>query len=284
MAKTTSNKKRTLARKVAAAPARKGKPARSTSSKATTSRPTARKSASKRVVTAKSATGKRTASKPATAQSAKSTAGKSVTGRSVTGKTVSGKSTSRSVVGKLKTGGKPVARKKTPKTPQPVPAGSQATPAVGARRPMQPIQARPIPAAPVTTDGKPRKNQAGLHARELEHFRDLLLAKRRDLVGDMSSMEREALRSSGNSSLSNLPLHMADMGTDNYEQEFTLGLVEKDRNLLREINAALAKIQNGTYGVCEGTGKPIGKVRLEAQPWARHSIEYARQMEKNRMR
>jgi RNA polymerase-binding protein DksA len=137
---------------------------------------------------------------------------------------------------------------------------------------------RPIPEA-VPTNGKPRKNQAGLSPKELEHFRDLLLEKRRELVGDMYSMESEALRSSG-SNLSNLPVHMADMGTDNYEQEFTLGLVEKDRGLLREINSALAKIQNGTYGICEGTGKPINKVRLEAQPWARHSIEYARQMQR----
>jgi RNA polymerase-binding protein DksA len=142
---------------------------------------------------------------------------------------------------------------------------------------------RPIPEA-VPTDGKPRKNEAGLNARDLEHYRDLLLAKRRELVGDMSQMEREALRSSGSSNLSTLPIHMADMGTDNYEQEFTLGLVEKDRNLLREINAALAKIQNGTYGVCEGTGKPISKPRLEAQPWARYSIEYARQMERGPFR
>src|SRR4029453_6720346 len=110
------------------------------------------------------------------------------------------------------------------------------------------------------------------------------LDKRRELVGDMSQMEREALRSSGSSNLSTLPLHMADMGTDNYEQEFTLGLVEKDRNLLREINAALAKIQNGTYGICEGTGKPISKPRLEAQPWARYSIEYARQLERGNFR
>ena len=142
---------------------------------------------------------------------------------------------------------------------------------------------RPIPEA-VPTDGKPRKNEAGLHLRDLEHFRDLLLAKRRELVGDMSQMEREALRSSGGTNLSTLPIHMADMGTDNYEQEFTLGLVEKDRNLLREINAALAKIQNGTYGICEGTGKPIAKPRLEAQPWARYSIEHARQLERNTFR
>ena len=142
---------------------------------------------------------------------------------------------------------------------------------------------RPIPVA-VPTDGKPRKNEAGLGIRDLEHFRDLLLAKRRELVGDMSQMEREALRSSGGTNLSTLPIHMADMGTDNYEQEFTLGLVEKDRNLLREINAALAKIQNGTYGICEGTGKPISKPRLEAQPWARYSIEYARQLERGNFR
>jgi RNA polymerase-binding protein DksA len=146
------------------------------------------------------------------------------------------------------------------------------------------IKSEPFQAGPsVATNLKPRKSQIGLGVRELEHYADLLLAKRRELVGDMSSMEREALRSGGSSNLSTLPVHMADMGTDNYEQEFTLGLVEKDRNLLREINHALAKIQNGTYGICEGTGNPIGKPRLEAQPWARFSIEYARQKEKNGM-
>ena len=73
---------------------------------------------------------------------------------------------------------------------------------------------------------------------------------------------------------------MADMGTDNYEQEFTLGLMEKDRNLLREINSALTKLQDGTYGICEGTSKPIAKARLDIQPWARYSVEYARKLEK----
>jgi DnaK suppressor protein len=135
-------------------------------------------------------------------------------------------------------------------------------------------------AAPVPSNNKPRKNQAGFLTRELEHFRDLLLAKRGEIVGDMSAMEREALRTSGGSNLSTLPIHMADMGTDNYEQEFTLGLVETERKLLREINNALAKIQNGSFGICEGTGKPISKARLEVQPWAKYSIEYAKQMER----
>lgn len=141
----------------------------------------------------------------------------------------------------------------------------------------------PAPRA-IPTDNKPRKNQAGISPKELEHFRDLLLAKRRELVGDMTSMESEALRQGGSSNLSNLPIHMADMGTDNYEQEFTLGLMEKDRTLMRDINNALAKIQDGSFGICEGTGKPIAKARLEAQPWARYGIEYARKMEKGLIR
>lgn len=138
------------------------------------------------------------------------------------------------------------------------------------------------PTKAVATSEKAAKNKAGLSQKDLDFFRDLLLAKRRELVGDMSSMEREALRENS-SDLSNLPVHMADQGTDAYEQEFTLHLVEKDRGLLRELNDALAKIQNGTYGICEGTGLPISKARLEAQPWARHSIEHARALEKRQM-
>jgi DnaK suppressor protein len=195
---------------------------------------------------------------------------------------------------------KPAARKSTPVAP--TKAGKAAKTAPAAKpitsvkkpakaiptvsRPVAPEPPRapmPIP-VPVPTNGKPRKNQAGLTSKELEHFRDLLFQKRRELVGDMGQMEREALRSASGSNLSNLPLHMADMGTDNYEQEFTLGLVEKERNLLREINSALAKIMDGTYGICEGTGKPISKVRLEAQPWARFSIEYQNKMEKGFIR
>ncbi|HEX8342328.1 MAG TPA: TraR/DksA C4-type zinc finger protein [Tepidisphaeraceae bacterium] len=149
-------------------------------------------------------------------------------------------------------------------------------------RTLEPIIVR-LPPPPVTSNSKMAKNQAGLSTKELETFRDLLLQKRRELLGDMSSMEGDALRS-GNTNLSTLPLHMADSGTDNYEQEFTLNLVEKERKLLGEIQRALAKIQDGSYGVCEGTGKPIGKPRLEAQPWAKYSIEHARALEKPQYR
>ena len=194
-------------------------------------------------------------------------------------KAKSGASASRPSSATATVRSRPAAATKTSKAAATVAAPRREEARASSRPEAPPLNNRPIPEA-VPTDGKPRKNQAGLNMRDLEHFRDLLLDKRRELVGDMSQMEREALRSSGNSNLSTLPLHMADMGTDNYEQEFTLGLVEKDRNLLREINAALAKIQNGTYGICEGTGKPISRARLEAQPWAKYSIEHARQLER----
>jgi RNA polymerase-binding protein DksA len=166
--------------------------------------------------------------------------------------------------------------------PPPLPVGKKPLKSAPPRLVRAPEPVAPVipQAAAVPTDGKPRKNLAGISPKELELYRDAILAKRREIVGDMSSMEREALRASGSTNLSNLPLHMADMGTDNYEQEFTLGLMEKDRKLLRDLNDALAKIQNGTYGLCEGTGKPISKARLEAQPWARYSIEYARKLER----
>ena len=84
-------------------------------------------------------------------------------------------------------------------------------------------------------------------------------------------MESEAFKSGSN--LSNMPIHMADVGTDNFEQEFTLGLIETERQILREIQEALARIDDGTFGVCQGTGKPIPRVRLEAVPWAKYTIE-----------
>ncbi len=112
---------------------------------------------------------------------------------------------------------------------------------------------------------------------ELENFRTLLLEKRREILGDVGSMESEAFRNQDNHSSS--PMHMADVGTDNFEQEFTLGLIESERELLKEIQEAIARIEDGTFGICVATGKAIGKARLEAKPWAKYCIEYARMLE-----
>ena len=73
-----------------------------------------------------------------------------------------------------------------------------------------------------------------------------------------------------------LPIHMADIGTDTFDQDFTLSLAENERQQLREIDQSLQRIADGTYGVCQMTGKPIPKARLDAKPWAKYTIEAAR--------
>ena len=129
---------------------------------------------------------------------------------------------------------------------------------------------------------EPRKEKVPtLSKQDLQYFRNLLLEKRREIIGDVGSMESEAFK--GGSNLSNMPIHMADVGTDNFEQEFTLGLIESERQILREIQEALVRIDNGSFGICLGTAKPIPRVRLEAVPWAKYTIEYSRLLEQGKV-
>lgn len=123
-----------------------------------------------------------------------------------------------------------------------------------------------------------RKAKSGLTRKDLEHYREVLLQKRAELLGDVESLQVDVRNNGGN--LSNLPLHMADVGSDNYQQEFTLGLVESDRKTLREIDEALVRMERGYYGVCIGSGKPIGKPRLDIKPWAKYCIEVVRDRER----
>jgi len=118
---------------------------------------------------------------------------------------------------------------------------------------------------------------------EIEGYRRLLLEKRAELLGDVKYIENEALKKSrldAAGDLSSMPIHMADLGTDNFEQEFSLGLMDGERKILSEIVAALGRIADGTFGICEGTGRPISKARLQASPWACFCIDYARMVEK----
>ncbi len=117
-----------------------------------------------------------------------------------------------------------------------------------------------------------------LTKKELDEYRALLLDKRRAAMRLLNGMEDAALRSpDGN--LSNMPNHMADMGSDVYDQDFTLSMAEGERKILEEIDAALLRIENKTYGVCQLSGKPISKARLEAKPWAKYTVEAERIME-----
>jgi RNA polymerase-binding transcription factor DksA len=116
----------------------------------------------------------------------------------------------------------------------------------------------------------------------LKAFRDTLMNLHARLTGDVSHLANEALRSGGaeaGGSLSNAPLHPADLGTDNFEQEFTLSLLQNQEHALKEITEALSRIQNGTFGRCEECQGTIPKARLQAVPYTRHCVACARKLE-----
>jgi len=119
---------------------------------------------------------------------------------------------------------------------------------------------------------------------ELDGYRQQLLDLRTRLKGDVSHLTNEALRKTGgeaSGSLSNTPIHMADLGTDNFDQEFTLGLIQNEEQALDEIAAALDRLNQGTFGRCEECGKDIPKARLQALPYARYCVDCARKIEQS---
>jgi RNA polymerase-binding transcription factor DksA len=73
---------------------------------------------------------------------------------------------------------------------------------------------------------------------------------------------------------------MADSGTDNFDRDFALSLLSSDQDAIYEIEEALKRIEKNTYGICELTGKPIPKSRLEAIPWTRFTVQAQAQLER----
>lgn len=119
---------------------------------------------------------------------------------------------------------------------------------------------------------------------ESKVYKQLLLALRARLRGDVSAMADAALkktRSEANGDLSSMPIHMADIGSDNYEQEFTLSLMQTEEGTLDAIEAALEKIEDGVYGQCEECESVISKMRLQAIPYAPLCIKCAQKRERS---
>jgi RNA polymerase-binding transcription factor DksA len=119
-----------------------------------------------------------------------------------------------------------------------------------------------------------------LSKKQLQEFRDLLVIKRAQLIGNVNAMESEALTGGGSGSLSHLPQHMADAGTDTFDQSLALDLAAQQRGVLKEIDAAIKRIDDNTFGICELIGTPIDIERLNAEPWTRYSIEAKREIER----
>lgn len=146
--------------------------------------------------------------------------------------------------------------------------------------PARPPAGMPQPAA----SAKPgSKGDDRLNEDDLKHFETRLLNERARIMGEMGHLENTILKVNPRDSAGEVggySFHMADAGTDSMEREISFDIASKEGRLLREINDALRRIYNGVYGICEASGKPIARARLEALPWARYTVAEQENIEK----
>jgi RNA polymerase-binding transcription factor DksA len=121
--------------------------------------------------------------------------------------------------------------------------------------------------------------------RKLDPFvrgqKEKLLNLRDAMVDSMAGVAKDNLRSRAEGSeASAFGMHQADAGSDAYDRDFALSLLSQEQDALYEIDQALKRIELGTYGICEMSGKPISHARLEAIPFARFTVECQSQLEK----
>ena len=117
---------------------------------------------------------------------------------------------------------------------------------------------------------------------EMKVYKELLLAMRSRLRGDVHAMADAALnktRAEASGDLSLMPIHMADVGTDNYEQEFTLSLMQNEEGVLDLVESALERIEDGDYGLCADCQGRIPKTRLSALPYTPFCVKCASKAE-----
>ena len=117
---------------------------------------------------------------------------------------------------------------------------------------------------------------------ELQHFKDLILERRRKAKDDVERM-RNQIEDSKEQAGDNTAysFHMADAGTDAMEREKLHLMIARQQKYIGYLDRALERIENGTYGICKVTGKPIAKERLEAVPHTEISIQAKKEQKKN---
>jgi DnaK suppressor protein len=122
---------------------------------------------------------------------------------------------------------------------------------------------------------KVKKNGEVKIKAEWAKFYNRLLELREQLMRQMNGLAQESAQE-----MAGYSLHMADSGTDNFDRDFALSLLSSDQDAIYEIEEALKRIEKKTYGICELTGKPIPKSRLEAIPWTRFTVQAQAQLER----
>ena len=125
-----------------------------------------------------------------------------------------------------------------------------------------------------------RKRSGALSPFE-QRQKEKLLALKDTLLDSMNGVAKDSLRSRAEGSeASAFGMHQADAGSDAYDRDFALSLLSQEQDSLYEIDEALKRIEHGTYGVCEMSGKAIPHARLEALPFTRYTVECQAELEK----
>ncbi len=112
--------------------------------------------------------------------------------------------------------------------------------------------------------------------KDLDVFKKLLAKKKEDIIEGIKHISEDTLKKSpkdASGDISGYTYHMADVATDTYDREFSLGLVSSDRELLYELDDAVKRIEDGSFGVCEECKCLIAKIRLKAVPHARLCVK-----------
>ena len=192
---------------------------------------------------------------------------------------------------------KPVARKAPAAKKKPAPK-QKAKPVKAAAKKSGPAPSKKAAATPVRSPNGRAKAAAianqtltiiGNHhkakERRLDPFtrsqKEKLLQLRDAMVDSMAGVAQDTLRARAEGSeASAFGMHQADAGSDAYDRDFALSLLSQEQDALYEIDEALKRIELGTYGKCEMSGKPIMHARLEAIPFARYTVECQSQLEK----
>lgn len=122
-----------------------------------------------------------------------------------------------------------------------------------------------------------------MNKKELKLFKGLLFKRKEEVVEGINHVSEDTLRKSQKDAagdISAYTLHMADVATDTYDREFSLGLGSSERETLYEVNEALKRIEDGSYGICEDCQKLITKTRLKAVPHTKLCLKCQQKREK----
>lgn len=120
------------------------------------------------------------------------------------------------------------------------------------------------------------KKRAKFNKKELAEFKKVILKEKEKALDEIKHISEDTLKKSqkdASGDISGYTYHMADVATDAYDREFSLGLASNERELLYEFEDALKRIEDGTFGACEDCKSLITKIRLKAVPYARLCVK-----------